>query len=235
MNIVIAVIFAMRDEAKPLIDALKLKKAKAFDRHFPAEIYLSDDKKILVSICGTDPFFKVDCIGTQAAAIVTTLIIREYNPDLIISAGTAGAFKSKGAAIGEVYLSRKIAFHDRRINLPGFDIYGMCITETPESEPIAKKLGFKLGNITSGNSLDMPEHDLKTIQAWGGEIKEMEAASIAWVSNIYHKKMIAVKSVTDLMDAGKPTEEEFLENLHMASGKLKEALMKILDSRSDRE
>jgi len=230
MKKTVAIIYAMKDEANPLIEALKLKKAKPFDAHFPAEIFLSGDKRLIVAANGTDPVYKVDSIGTQAAAIVTSLLIREYNPDLIISAGTAGAFKSKGSSIGDVYLSQKIAFHDRRIALPGFDKYGMYITETPEAASIAKKLGYKLGNITSGNSLDMPEHDQKTITAWGGEIKEMEAASIAWISGLYQKKMFAVKSVTDLMDAGKPTEEEFLENLHMASDKLKEAMLKILDN-----
>ena len=219
---------AMADEAQPVIEALKLSKEDKPDSSLPIESYASADKKIRVVINGKDPHYQVDCIGTQAAAIAAVLAIRTYDPDLIISAGTAGGFRAKGASIGDVYLSRRIAFHDRRIALPGFDKYGQCIIETPLGIELAEKLKFKTGNISSGNSLDMPEQDKQTITAMNGEIKEMEAASIAWVARLYHKKMIAVKSITDLMDAGKPTEEEFLENLKMASEKLKEGLLKVL-------
>ncbi len=224
----VAIILAMHDEAKPLIHCLNLKSAPKLDSCLPMEVFISDDKKIILAINGVDPHFNVDCIGTQPAAITTTLIIREYQPDLIISAGTAGAFKNKGAAIGDVYVSKQIAFHDRRIALPGFDKYGQCIIETPEGIAIAEKLHFKTGNITSGNSLDAPEQDLKTIQEMNGEIKEMEAAATAWIARLYGKKVFAVKSVTDLIDNEKPTEEEFMENLHMASAALKDGLLAII-------
>lgn len=229
MKNTVAILFAMKDEARPLIDALSCSKTDTFDEYFPATFFESDDKKIIIAVFGTDPVYRIDSIGTQAAAVVTLMTIKKYNPSLIISAGTAGAFQSKGASIGDIYLSRKVAFHDRRIALPGFDKYGFYILETPDALPLAEKLNYKPGNITSGNSLDMTEQDLKNIQSWGGEIKEMEAASIGWICSLYRKSFFAVKSVTDLMDAGRSTEEEFLENLHMASEKLSQALLKILE------
>ena len=33
--------------------------------------------------------------------------------------GTAGGFKSKGAAIGDAFVSTQVANHDRRIPIPG--------------------------------------------------------------------------------------------------------------------
>jgi 5'-methylthioadenosine nucleosidase len=38
-----------------------------------------------------------------------------------------------------------------------------------------------------------------------------------------------VKVVTDIVDGHRPTEEEFLENLHIAAQTLQEALFKIVD------
>lgn len=228
MNQTIVIIMAMYDEARAVIESLNLKLTPNIDPCLPIEVFCSQDKKTYVVVNGRDPYFGVDSIGTQAAAITTTLAIREFHPQLILSAGTAGAFKSHGASIGEVYLSGQIAFYDRRIALPGFEQYGRYIIETPFTKTIGEKLHYKIGNITTGNSLDMPDHDYQSILALNGDIKEMEAASVAWVSRLYGIEMMAVKSVTDLMDAGKPTEIEFLENLHRASLSLKDALINIL-------
>lgn len=219
---------AMRDEAAPLIKALGLKTAPPLDPHVPVESHLSDDGQILVCVNGLDPAFGVDAIGTQPAAATTLLALREYDPDWVLSAGTAGAFRRNGAAIGDVYLSRCVAYHDRRIALPGFDKYGAGMIETPEAAPIAQRLGLRLANVSTGNSLDLPDQDLKTLLGWGGEVKEMEAAAVAWIARLHGKRFFAVKSITDLMDTGTATEREFLENLHKASARLTETLIHVL-------
>lgn len=43
----------------------------------------------------------------------------------MINAGTAGGYKSKGAAIGDVFIGSHIRHHDRRIPIPGFQEYGI--------------------------------------------------------------------------------------------------------------
>jgi nucleoside phosphorylase len=184
---------AMREEAAPLVAALALRRAPRLDDHLPIETFISSDASVVVAVNGVDPLFHIDAIGTQPASVTTTLIARAYDPDVILSAGTAGAFQAAGAAIGDIYLSRSIAFHDRRIALPGFDTYGRCVIETPEALPVAEALGFKTGNVTSGNSLDLPDHDLKSIRSLDGHVKDMEAASVAWVARQYGKRMYAVK------------------------------------------
>ena len=37
----------------------------------------------------------------------------------------------------------------------------------------------------------------------------MEAASVAWVAQLYNIPFIAIKAITDLIDGNSPTEEEF--------------------------
>jgi hypothetical protein len=60
----------------------------------------------------------VDNVGTVPAAVTAYLAAQEFKPDLIISAGTAGGFRSKGAGIGDVFLAKGFANHDRRIPIP---------------------------------------------------------------------------------------------------------------------
>ena len=59
--------------------------------------------------------------------------------------------------------------------------------------------------------------------------KEMEAAAIAWVASLWNVPLIAIKSVTDLMDSGQTTSEEFLQNLCFASQNLNKAVLQVMD------
>lgn len=57
----------------------------------------------------------VDNVGTVPAALTAYLAVQAFDPDLVISTGTAGGFRAQGAAIGDVFLSTAMLNHDRRI------------------------------------------------------------------------------------------------------------------------
>jgi len=60
--------------------------------------------------------------------------VESLKPDLLINAGTAGGFESKGMTIGDVLISSTIHNHDRRMILPIFVDYGVhnhTAVETP--------------------------------------------------------------------------------------------------------
>ena len=67
---------------------------------------------------GKDPSSGVDSVGTISSALVTYAAIQSFKPDLIINAGTAGGFKSRGATVGDIFIASHSAFHDRRIPIP---------------------------------------------------------------------------------------------------------------------
>lgn len=54
----------------------------------------------------------------MADALCKTMQLQAFRPDLLISAGTAGGFKAQGGAIGDVYISKAVMHHDRRIPIP---------------------------------------------------------------------------------------------------------------------
>ena len=63
-------------------------------------------------------------------------------------------------------------------------------------------------------------------------IKDMEGASIAWVVEHCCRNQtpfFALKVITDIVDGGRPTHEEFLANLHSAANSLQTALSKIIE------
>lgn len=88
------------------------------------------------------------------AALAAFLVINDFHPDVIISAGTVGGFKRVGAEIGDCFIGTSYVHHDRRIQIPGFDKYGVGLRHAPLCENLVKDLGLKSGVISSGNSLD---------------------------------------------------------------------------------
>lgn len=57
----------------------------------------------------------------------------------------------------------------------------------------------------------------------------MEGAAIAWVAELHGAPFFSIKVVTDIVDGSRPTEQEFLENLHRAAQSLERSLPKVLD------
>lgn len=48
------------------------------------------------------------------------------------------------------------------------------------------------------------------------------------VCDLFKVPMFCVKAITDIVDGGRPSEEEFLENLHAAAASLQATLPKVL-------
>jgi len=232
----ITLVIAMEAEAKPVIEELNLTEDTSYCPDMPMRGWTGQFNEIQLSLVinGKDPDTNLDLIGTQAATLATDYAIRQYHPQLLINLGTAGAFGENGSEIGDVYLSRDyVVFHDRRVPIPGWDKQSIGFFEVLDTTELALKEGFKSGIVSTSNSLDMPPIDEKNIRALGGEVKEMEAAAVGWVARLHDIPMFCVKAVTDLVDSGIPTEEEFRQNLNLATGNLKGAIVKVLNYLAD--
>ena len=166
-------------------------------------------------------------MATTAAGVSAYASIAAFKPDLVISAGTAGGFSELGAKIGDVYLSTKCVFHGRRIPhsvQPSRDgcrstleEYGFGHFRSPPLGHLAAAAGVKQGVVSSSDSLDCSAMDLQLLRSEGAVVKEMEAAAVAWVCQQLSVPFIALKSVTDIVDGDRRTEQEFYANLERAS------------------
>ena len=225
----------MEAEAKPFVEHLGLKvKEGFFPSHTPFVAYEGEHHKTNVTVItfGKDQVYGtgVDNAGTVPATLATFLAIEKMDDvDLVLNGGTCGGFKRKGGEIGDVFLTTAVAHHDRRIPIPGFDTYGIGKLETLDPSTMASKLGYKTGVCTTGNSLDWVEKDDEIMKSNDASVKDMEAASIAWVAKMHNVPYLGVKVITDIVDGGVPTQDEFMENLHSAAKSLQDALPKVLE------
>ncbi len=228
---------AMNAEAKPTIEKFNLQKAESMEG-LPFEIYKGEGngQHITLMTSGFDPELGVDNVGTQAASVMAAFGIREFKPDMVLNFGTAGGFKESGAEIGTVYLCGDFKYHDRRIPIPGFDKYGVGNYVPGVPKEFAAK--FPVATVTTGNSLDSTENERKEMFEQAEHrpiVKEMEAAAIAQVCSWSKKPFLALKSVTDIIDGEGVPQQEFIENLHLASEKLQEAVGTFLSEFTDLE
>lgn len=224
-------IVAMQAEAQPFIDAFGIAEEPNFFAPLPCRLYsaqLSDDTTLHVVLNGQQ--HGSDLVGCEAASVATLAAIQRLHPDLVINSGTCGAFKCNGANIADVYIGHSVMFHDRRV--PGDDEWGtQALGNYPVwegSSQLASTLGFKMGKVTTGSSLDMQPCDLAIIKENHGELKDMEGAAVAFVCSLFSTPILFVKSVTDLCDSGAETFEEFSKNLKAASEALRYANERII-------
>jgi 5'-methylthioadenosine nucleosidase len=227
----ILVLWAMHAEADPFLKFFELDAIESPEPKLPIRAYRGQTQHfdVVALVNGLDPRHEVDRVGPTPAAHSALLGLNHYRPDLVMSAGTAGAFASEGSGIADIYLgSGEFNYHDRLIPIPGFDRYGEGHYPAPRVDALAERLGFKVGGISTGSSLSTHEDELARIHRLGGRIKEMEAAAIAELCEAFGVPLLAVKSVTDLLDGAKPAQEQFVQNLGRASARLQEALHQIL-------
>lgn len=170
----------------------------------------------------------MDNVGTVPAALTTYLAIQAFNPDIVISTGTAGGFSSKGASIADIFISTATVNHDRRIPIPGFDVYGIGKFEAIATPALQSTLSLKSGVVSSGNSLDYTDEDMKRMVEAEAAVKEMEAAAVAWAASLFDCPMFCIKSITDIVDGDRPAAEEFLENLQKAAEALQDVVPRVL-------
>eukprot|EP00944_MAST-04C_sp_MAST-4C-sp1_P010465 g10465.t1 len=181
----VVVLMAMEQEAQPFLSKhnFKLIDSPPWDNKLPFVAYEGDVGKMKVTLvwAGQDKRYQVNNVATTASTLSCYVAIQAFEPDLIISAGTAGGFKSTGGEIADVYISSKCVFHSRRIpdSGTGYSEYGFGHYRSPPLEILANRVKCKIGVISTSDSLDFTPKDLQIMRSEGACIKEMEAAAIA--------------------------------------------------------
>ena len=225
----------MMAEARPLCEALGAQEIDG-DEILPTRFFEArgSDVTTVIAVNGVDSRFKVDSIGKETAALTTLTLLKRFTPDLVISAGTAGGWSRHGTEIGDVFLSEgALVHHDRRIDIAGFDAYGLGSYPVMEVTALVQELGQQLprirtGIVTSSNSLDESESDARMIQLSGAKVKEMEAAAVGYVCQLADVPVMAIKAITDLVDAHAATADQFTANLELASVRLRQVVVAAL-------
>lgn len=232
----VIIVVAMEQEVRPIVERFALQKLPdgTFLAGAPFVAWAGNVSGLTLHVVwlGRDPRFgNVNNVATTAAAVATYAAVSVFGvPHLLISAGTAGGFARAGASVGDVFISSKCVFHSRRIpSLDGeLEEYGFGHYRSPPLGALARKLGVKVGVISTSDSLDTVPTDLELMSSEGAAVKEMEAAAVAWTCQALAVPFIAVKSITDIVDGPHATRDEFESNLHVASTQLQQKLAGLL-------
>jgi nucleoside phosphorylase len=228
----LALIMAMKEEAKPVIEDFEMQ---SFDcglvKTWNNQIYRSSvfPDFYLITNGHDKKHSSVSKVGTQAAAISCFIALEILKVDHVINAGTAGAFTKNDSKIGDVYLCKKAFYHDRRVPIsPEWEDFAKGDYNLNFDKQWIEKYNFKEGNVSTGNALDFVEEDLNRLHSFPAHVKEMEAACIAELCREVDVPLTVIKSVTDLVDGGRVTAEEFMENLHLSSKNLSTKVLSVL-------
>lgn len=228
----IGIIGAMEEEVKELRS--KMKNIETLNKG-GIELYHGtlNDVDVVLLLCG---------IGKVAAAIGTTLLIDQYNPDYIINTGSAGGL-SEDLNVGDVIISTEVRYHDVDVTLFGYE-YGQlpkmpagfspdkmlidCAKTAAEKFP---EIHIRDGLIITGDSFIHSEDHVKRIKdnLPKMEATEMEAAAIAQVCHMFKTPFLIIRSISDV--PGKESKQSFEEFLVVAakhSSKLVEEILKEL-------
>ena len=164
------------------------------------------------------------------ATLAAALAVMHLNPRLLASVGTAGGFAARGATIGTVYLSQgEFRYHGRHVPMPGLADSVRGGYPSLDTTALANATGLPQGAISTGSSFARNETELAEILAGGAVAKEMEAAAQAWVAAQARVPFFAVKAITDLVDHHSATADQFNANLTLASRRLAETLVRVVD------
>jgi 5'-methylthioadenosine nucleosidase len=109
----------------------------------PCQLYSGTCGSITVHVVhnGVSPDHSVCRVGTNGATLAGFVAITALKPDLVISGGTAGGFKARGADIESIFVSSACMNHDRRIPLPGYDKWGIDYIHSHPTPALAEALG----------------------------------------------------------------------------------------------
>ncbi len=221
------VFVAMEDEAAPIAKRLALGHASAMIQGQPMMVRegVVAGARVRLITPGRDAHTHTDRVGLVYAATTLTAALTIERADLVINAGTAGGFESRGVAIADLVLARTVSVHDARVALPGFDVLARGHTRLSPSDSALHAMAEELsahatahiGAVSSGSSLDSTSDERELFTREHIRAKDMELAALAMVARDWGVALAALKGITDLVDRSEPIHTSFLRNLARAS------------------
>jgi adenosylhomocysteine nucleosidase len=190
-------------------------------------------------IDGVDVVLLQSGIGKVSAAIGTTLLIDNYQPDVIINTGSAGGFAAS-LTMGDVVISSEVRHHDADVTAFGYEIGQMA------GQPAAFMADEKLvavaeqavatlegkhavkGLICTGDAFVCSADKQQLIRQHFPSViaVEMEASAIAQTCHQFDVPFVVVRAISDVADKESPM--SFDEFLPLAAQSSSEMVLKMI-------
>lgn len=178
-------------------------------------------------------------IGKVAAAVSTTLIINDFQPDYVINTGSAGGF-SQERVIGDIIIASELRHHDVDLTFFGYEI-GQCagmpakydchpklIACAQKAMAALPEVGFEVGLICTGDAFIGSDQGAANIRQNFSAIgaAEMEGAAIAQTCHLLNVPFLVIRSLSDI--AGVSSTVSFQTYLEKAAKNSAELVMQTI-------
>lgn len=220
----IGIIGAMEEEVNALKDLMTVTRIDKKQDYLYYSGKMADKDVVLVQ----------GGIGKVNATISTTLLLTNYDIDLVINIGSAGGLKDF-QKVGDVVISDKVVHHDVDVTafgremgqVPGLPTYfeaNKQLLQLVKEILSANNIQSHVGLIASGDQFVSKKEQVDLIISHFPDAmcSEMEAASIAQVCHVFKKKFIITRSLSDVFDHGDSSIQfdEYLQKASLASAKM---------------
>lgn len=210
----IGIIYAMHEEFLCIKRHVCLNINKITEKPFDISYINMSDKKVFLINSG---------IGKVNAAVATSILINQYQVELIINVGIAGA-ACDDLMVGDVVCPSKLVYYDVDVTVFGYK-YGQ-IPRMPsyyESGQMYELFNNKYdinivdGTLCTGDSFLTTKHSLLKIKEIFSDIMvvDMEGAAIGQVCLLFQKPLLLLKGVSDSVNEASTEDSEKNVNLAM--------------------
>ncbi|PWG00648.1 5'-methylthioadenosine/adenosylhomocysteine nucleosidase [Levilactobacillus bambusae] len=196
------VICAMEEEIKDLTENLEHEDIKIINGIQFYQGTISGQEVVLVR----------SGIGKVEAGLTTALLIVEFNVDIVINSGSAGAIDPE-LNIGDVVVSTQTAYHDADARAFGYEYgqlpqqparfnasvdWGNKIVDAAQGTGLTTKKGL----IVSGDQFINSTDEIDRIRHYFPDAltSEMEGAAIGQVANQFAVPYVVVRAMSDNAD-----------------------------------
>ena len=199
----IAIICAMSEERDAFISLMEDIKVTRFEKILYHGTNI-DNKCYKGKLNGKDVVIVHCGVGKVYAAIVTTLILKKFKPELVINVGCAGSL-NKDVHVGDVVIGTRVADWD--VDVPewqrsilsdkmSFALDGRFIKLV---KGIKSKLNIKTGYIVSADEFIYKTSQVNTIKKYFPDALcgEMEGSSVANTCYAFMVNCAIVRSISD--------------------------------------
>ncbi|MDO5440192.1 MAG: 5'-methylthioadenosine/adenosylhomocysteine nucleosidase [Erysipelotrichaceae bacterium] len=200
MIVIICAMSEERDAFISLMNDVKIVKLENINYHGMA----FDNKCYKGKLSGKDVVIVHSGVGKVYAAIVTSLAIKKFKPELVVNVGCAGSL-NKNIHVGDVVVATRVADWD--VDVPGWErsIYSDKMSFACDGrfskliKSIKTKTNVKSGFIVSSDEFIYKKSQVNTIKKYFPDALcgEMEGSSVANTCYAFGVNSAIIRSISD--------------------------------------
>ncbi|GAM08770.1 5'-methylthioadenosine/S-adenosylhomocysteine nucleosidase [Geobacter sp. OR-1] len=209
----VLIISAVEQEVSYLVRSLRCERVR--DRGFPvAYVSPTDQRPVVIAAAG---------IGKVNAASVASALIFQWQPELVINIGCAGAYPEGGLKVGDLALAVSEIFGDDGVITPegwqGLEFIGIPVHEIKGERyfneiPLSFAAAEKAGQLASALDITLRRGRFLTVSACSGTVlrgrelydrfapvcENMEGAAVALVAMQYGVDCLEVRGISNMVE-----------------------------------